>query len=433
MILPRGVAPATVHVRGASIERVGDWHDVPPGTPLHDVGHLLVMAGVVDTHVHVNEPGRTHWEGFETATRAAAAGGVTTLLDMPLNSIPATTSVAGLEAKREAARGKCHVDVGFLGGVIPGNLHELAPLARAGVFAFKAFMVPSGVDEFPCVSEHDLREAMPVLASLGLPLMVHAEHPDFIRPALADSRGGYDDYLASRPPESERAAIELLLRVVEGTGVHIHIVHLSSELGLETVRKARLRDARITAETCPHYLTFASSEIPEGATEYKCAPPIRSAADRDALWQGLRDGDIDGVVSDHSPCPPEMKVSNGDFFEAWGGIASVQLGLPIVWTAALGRGLTPSHVARWMCEAPSRLANLSTRKGSIAAGYDADLVIWDPSESFVVDPARLQHRHPVTPYAGRRLRGVVKETFVGGRHAFRDGEFPAPSGMLLVP
>lgn len=422
-----------MHVRGATIERVGDWNDVAAATTLHDVGGLVVMPGLVDTHVHVNEPGRTNWEGFETATRAAAAGGVTTLFDMPLNSIPATTSLAGLEAKREAASGKCQVNVGLLGGVIPGNLHELAPLARAGVFAFKAFMVPSGVDEFPCVSESDLRAAMPVLAELGLPLMVHAEHPGFIRPAPASSRGSYDDYLASRPPESEREAIELLLRVAGNTGVHLHIVHLSSESGLEAVRAARHRDARITAETCPHYLAFASSGIPAGATQFKCAPPIRSAADRDALWRGLLEGDIDQIVSDHSPCPPAMKESNGDFFEAWGGIASLQLGLPIVWTAALGRGLTPAHVARWMCEAPARLVGLETRKGSVAAGYDADLVIWDPGGSFVVDPSAMQHRHPVTPYAGQRLRGVVKETFVGGRHAFRDGEFPAPSGALLVP
>jgi allantoinase len=274
---------------------------------------------------------------------------------------------------------------------------------------------------------------MPVLAELDLPLMVHAEHPDHIGGVPAGSNGSYADYLASRPPESEKAAIELLLRVAEGTGVHLHIVHLSSKLGLETVRAARYRDARISAETCPHYLTWASSEIPEGATQYKCAPPIRSAADRDALWQGLLDADIDGIVSDHSPCPPDMKESNGDFFEAWGGIASLQLGLPIVWTAALGRGLTPAHVARWMCEAPARLVGLGTRKGALAAGYDADLVVWDHGASFVVDPALLHHRHPVTPYAGRRLRGVVKETFVGGRRVFRDGEFSPPCGALLVP
>ena len=433
VVLPGAVRPATVHVNGTTIERVSDWNDVPVGASLHDAGECLVMAGLVDSHVHINEPGRADWEGFASATRAAAAGGVTTVLDMPLNAIPATTSVAALDTKRAAASGQCQVNVGFLGGVIPGNVSELAPLARAGVFAFKAFLVPSGVDEFPAVSEDDLRAAFPVLAKLGLPLMVHAEHPTFIRGALSGERGDYQAYLASRPAIAEQAAIDMLLQLAAWCPVPLHIVHLSSALGLQTIRAAQQRGQRITAETCPHYLTWASSDIPDGATEYKCAPPIRDTTDREALWGALVDGAIDMIVSDHSPCPPAMKASGGDFFKAWGGIASLQLGLSAVWTAARERGLSPAHVARWMCAAPARLVGLNERKGRIVAGCDADLVVWDPEADFVVNPARLEHRHPVTPYAGCRLRGVVKATFVGGRLAFRDGAFPAPCGTLLVP
>ena len=436
-MLPTGVAPAVVHVFGASIAHVSAWNDVPSGVPVYDAGDRIVMAGLVDTHVHINEPGRTDWEGFATATRAAAAGGVTTVFDMPLNAIPATTSVAALDAKRAAATGQCYVNVGFLGGVIPGNAHELQALARAGVFAFKAFLVPSGVDEFPAVSEADLRSAFPVLAELGLPLMVHAEHPAFIREANTarddGSRGGYAEYLASRPAIAEQAAIELLLRRQDECPIPIHIVHLSSALGLSVLRAARAKGRRITVETCPHYLTWCAHDVPEGATEYKCAPPIRDAGNRDALWSGLIDGTIDMIVSDHSPCLPAMKDTDGNFFTAWGGIASLQLGLSAVWTEARKRDRSPADVARWMCEAPARLVGLDRCKGHIAVGYDADIAIWDADAEFVVNPARLEHRHPVTPYAGRRLRGVVNTTFRGGRLAYHDGAFSDPCGTLLVP
>ena len=437
VVLPTGVGPAAVHVHGTSIAHVSAWSEVPSDVPVYEAGDQIVMAGLVDTHVHINEPGRSDWEGFATATRAAAAGGVTTVFDMPLNAIPATTSVTGLDAKRAAARGHCSVNVGFLGGVIPGNAHELQALARAGVFAFKAFLVPSGVDEFPAVSEADLRDAFPVLAELGLPLMVHAEHPAFIGDAKTagsdSSRGSYAEYLASRPAIAEQAAIELLVRLSDACPVHLHIVHLSSALGLSVLRAARAGDQRITVETCPHYLTWCAGDIPEGATEYKCAPPIRDASDRDALWSGLIDGSIDMIVSDHSPCLPAMKDSGGNFFTAWGGIASLQLGLSAVWTEAKKRDCSPADVARWMCEAPARLVGVEQRKGRIVTGCDADIVIWDADAEFVVHPAHLEHRHPVTPYAGRRLRGVVNTTFIGGRLAYHDGVCSAPCGTLLVP
>ena len=375
------------------------------------------MPGVVDTHVHVNEPGRTKWEGFETATRAAAAGGVTTILDMPLNSIPATTTVEALEAKRESARGKSIVNVEYIGGIVPGNSHDIEPLARAGVRAFKCFLTPSGVDEFPNVTEADLGEAFPILARTGLPLMVHAEDPACLIESTRASRK-YDDYLASRPVEAEHSAIELIVKLMEWCPTPVHIVHLSSATSLDIIRRAKDRALPLTVETCPHYLTFAADEIPDGATEYKCAPPIRSASERDALWKGLIDGDIDLIASDHSPCPPAMKESDGNFFGCWGGIASLQLTLSAVWTGAHSRGIAIERVVEWMCKAPARLAGLSDRKGAIAGGYDADIILWDPDETWKVEPRSLRHRYPVTPYAGRELLGRVKATFVAGQLVF---------------
>lgn len=417
VVTPEGMRVASVHVADGQIVRLGTWEEVPPDIPVVDAGESIVMPGLVDTHVHVNEPGRTEWEGFQTATRAAAAGGVTTILDMPLNSIPATTTVNALEAKRKAAHGKTLVNVEFIGGVVPGNAGELEALRDAGVRAFKCFLSPSGVDEFPAVNERDLREAFPVLARLGLPLMVHAEDPAYLLPSRGSSRK-YGDYLTTRPVAAERAAITLLTEMMARAPTPVHIVHLSSATSLDIVRTARARGLPLTVETCPHYLTFAAEEIPDGATEYKCAPPIRDKAERDALWEALVAGDIDLVASDHSPCPPEMKETEGDFFSAWGGIASLQLSLSAVWTGARARGLKPERIAQWMSASPARLAGLQSRKGALAAGYDADIVVWDPHARFVVDPAELLHRHKVTPYAGRELFGKVSATYVGGRRIF---------------
>jgi allantoinase len=417
VVTPEGVRAASVHIAEGRIVRLGAWEEAPPGIPIVDAGESIVMPGIVDTHVHINEPGRTEWEGFETGTRAAAAGGVTTILDMPLNSIPATTTVDALEAKRKAARGKSVVNVEFIGGVVPGNVGELEALRDAGVRAFKCFLSPSGVDEFPAVRERDLREAFPVLARLGLPLMVHAEDPACLLTPRGSSRK-YGDYLTTRPVAAERAAITLLVELMARAPTPVHIVHLSSATSLDIVRTARARGLPLTVETCPHYLTFAAEEIPDGATEYKCAPPIRDKAERDALWEALVAGDIDLVASDHSPCPPAMKETEGDFFSAWGGIASLQLSLSAVWTGARTRGLKPELIAQWMSAAPARLAGLQDRKGLLAAGCDADIVLWDPEASFVVDPTELLHRHKVTPYAGRELFGKVLATYVGGRRIF---------------
>jgi allantoinase len=432
-----GMGPAAVHVRDGVITAVTAWEDVPAATPRIDVGDAVLMPGLVDTHVHINEPGRTEWEGFETATRAAAAGGVTTLVDMPLNSIPATTSVIGLAAKLAAARGRVHVDVGFWGGVVPGNEEQLEPLWDAGALGFKCFLCPSGVDEFGHVTEADLRAALPVLARLGAPLLAHAELPEpLARAALAvaelDPRS-YAVYLASRPREAEQQAIELLVRLARETVAHVHVVHLADADALPLLRAARAEGLRMTVETCPHYLHFAAEEIADGATDHKCAPPIREAENRERLWDALGAGDIDLVATDHSPCPPQMKgLDTGDFLRAWGGIASLQLTLPVAWKGARERGYTPVHLAEWMCAAPARLAGLQGRKGAIAPGCDADFVVWRPEAELTVHPARLFHRHPVTPYAGATLPGVVDATYLRGRRIYDAGRFPSgPLGRTL--
>ncbi|MDH5234672.1 MAG: allantoinase AllB [Gemmatimonadota bacterium] len=428
VVTAQGLRAAAVHVATADgrIVAVTAWDEAPAGVTRVDAKDALVMPGVVDSHVHVNEPGRSDWEGFATATRAAAAGGVTTLCDMPLNSIPATTTVAALEAKRRAAQvhasreqaSQAHasVHVEFIGGVVPGNRPELEGLAAAGVCAFKCFLAPSGVEEFPHVGERELREAFPVLARTGLPLMVHAEDPArLVAPLGRSDPRAYATWLASRPVDAEQEAIALVVRLMEEVPTPVHIVHLSSAGSLDMVRVARARGLPITVETCPHYLTFAAEEIPDGATAYKCAPPIRRASEREALWYVLIAGEIDLVASDHSPCPPAMKRADGDFIQAWGGIASLELSLPAVWTGARARGVPPERLAQWMCEAPARLVGLGQRRGVIAPGYDADLVVWDPEASFTVHPARLHQRHKVTPYIGRELFGVVRATYVSGR------------------
>ncbi len=422
VVTPEGVRPAAVHLNETNgrITSVAAWEEVEQGAALADVGDLLVMPGLVDSHVHVNEPGRTEWEGFASALRAAAAGGVTTICDMPLNAIPATTSVAALEEKRRAvreARGAKQVE--FIGGVVPGNTDELEPLAAAGVCAFKCFVSPSGVAEFSHVEEGDLLAAFPVLATLGKTLMVHAEDPAALAapPAGSDPRQ-YASWLASRPVAAEHAAIAMLIRLMDRWRTPVHIVHLSSASSLELVRAAQARGLPLTTETCPHYLTFAAEEIADGATKFKCAPPIRDRAQRDALWRALIAGEIDLVASDHSPCPPVLKETGGDFFQAWGGIASLQLALSAVWTGARARGVAPEQLVQWMSAAPARLVGLGDRKGRIEAGYDADLVVWDPDATFRVDPGALLHRHPVTPYAERELHGVVHATYVSGRLAF---------------
>jgi allantoinase len=426
VVLPDGVRPATIHVADGRIVGIGPHEDRAAADI--DAGDLVVLPGLVDTHVHINDPGRAEWEGIDSATRAAAAGGVTTLVDMPLNSIPPTTSPEGLRAKLQATAGRCHVDVGFWGGVVPGNAGVLEALAGNGVLGFKCFLTPSGVEEFPEVREADLREALSILARLKRPLLAHAELPALLcDPGPNADRRSYRTWLASRPAASEHAAIELLVRLASELGAHVHIVHLASADAVPILTAARAAGAAVTVETCPHYLTFAAENIPDAATAFKCAPPIREDTHRDRLWAALSAGRIDLVATDHSPAPPALKcLDDGDLLRAWGGIASLQLGLAAVWTGAAARGLPLESIVRWMSAAPARLAGLEATKGAIAVGRDADLVVWDPDAEMIVDPAALYHRHAATPYAGMRLRGVVHTTLLRGQVVFSGGSFANP-------
>ncbi len=417
------VRPASLRIVDGTIVEIGEE------APEVDFGDLVVMPGLVDSHVHVNEPGRTEWEGFATATRAAAGGGTTTIVDMPLNSIPPTVSVAALEAKREAAAGKLAVDVAFWGGLIPGSSDQIGPLVAEGVCGFKAFLVDSGVAEFPPVTPDELLGALPEMRDLDVPALVHAEDPARISVVVGDP-AEYGSYLASRPPNAEAEAVSGVARMARATGARIHVLHVSSG---EAVAVLSEGPPTLTGETCPHYLIFCSEEIENGATAFKCAPPIRSAEHREALWSGLVEGALSMVVSDHSPAPADIKrLEDGDFARAWGGIGSLQLRLAATWTGAVERGLSLPQMSRWLASEPARLAGLDLHKGQIAVGMDGDLVVWDPDGVTDVEGARLEHRHPITPYEGMRLRGSVVMTILGGVTVFDGGSIHGGDGRMLL-
>jgi len=421
--------PVAVGVTGERITSVSEYDDPPVAdrTVTLDDDEVL-LPGLVDTHVHVNEPGRTEWEGFATATIAAAAGGVTTILDMPLNAVPPTTTVVNLEQKRAVAEGQVRVDVGFWGGAVPDNLADLAPLHEAGVFGFKCFLIDSGVEEFPHLEPDAFAAAMTQTSRIGALMIVHAEDGGLIDEAALDG-AHYAGFLASRPRAAEDSAIRLVIEQTAASGGRAHVVHLSSSDAVPALHAARAAGIDVSVETCPHYLTFDAEHIADGATDLKCCPPIREADNREALWAALAAGDIDLIVSDHSPCTPELKQrGDGDFGQAWGGIASIQLGLPSVWTGARARGHSLSDVVRWMATAPADRVGLA-HKGRIEVGADADLVRLAPDEEFVVDPAKLHHRNPISAYAGRRLAGVVRETWLRGTPVTEED---APRGQLLT-
>ncbi|QUW84714.1 allantoinase AllB [Streptomyces mirabilis] len=431
VITPEGTRAATVAVAAGRITAVLAYDaEVPSGARLEDFGDDVLLPGLVDTHVHVNDPGRTEWEGFWTATRAAAAGGITTLVDMPLNSLPPTTTVDHLRTKQDVARPKAHIDVGFWGGALPDNVKHLRPLHDAGVFGFKAFLSPSGVDEFPELDQEQLARSLAEIAAFDGLLIVHAEDPHHL--AAAPQKGGrkYADFLASRPRDAEDTAIGNLIAQAERLHARVHVLHLSSSDALPLIAEAKRAGVRITVETCPHYLTLTAEEVPDGASEFKCCPPIREAANQDLLWQALADGTIDCVVTDHSPSTADLKTD--DFATAWGGISGLQLSLSAVWTEARKRGHSLEDVVRWMSTRTARLVGLDSRKGAIAVGLDADFAVLAPDETFTVDPAALQHRNRVTAYAGRTLSGVVKSTWLRGERIVADGEFGAPGGELLT-
>jgi allantoinase len=439
VVTPDGIRPAAILVDGERIKAVVSIDEAPAdGCIVHDFGHAAILPGLVDSHVHIDDPGRADWEGFEAATRAAAAGGYTFLVDMPLNCIPATTTVEALNAKRLAAQGKCRVDWAAWGGIVHDNQGDIEELAAAGVAGFKCFLIHPGIDEFTMVTESQLRSALPHVARTGLPLLVHAELPGPIDRATTALAGAdwrsYSTYLQSRPDEAELAAIRLMLSLCREYRFHLHIVHLSTSTALPEIRSARSEGLPLTLETCPHYLHLSAETISNGATLNKCAPPIRGRENREQLWQALRDGIIDQVVTDHSPCPQAMKrLAEGDFRVAWGGIASLSIALPLMWTEASERGFTLLDLARWMAAEPARLAGCGKHKGRIAGGYDADFVIFDPDQEFIVTENKLYYRHPVSPYLRETLRGVVKATYLRGNTVFAEGEFPGePRGREFL-
>jgi allantoinase len=426
-VTPEGIRPVSIGILDGRVAAIEPFETPPPATSTVRLNEdEVLLPGLVDTHVHVNDPGRAEWEGFDTATRAAARGGVTTIVDMPLNSLPPTIDVEALQIKRKAAEGRVYVDVGFWGGAVPGNLQSLQPLHDAGVFGFKCFLLDSGVPEFPPLTHFELADALRELREFDGLMIVHAEDAEVIDAAPPSCGRRYRDFLASRPRRAENEAIKAVIALARRTGARAHILHLSSADALPLIAGAKAEGLPITAETCPHYLCFTAEDIPDGATQFKCCPPIREDANRDALWQGLADGVIDLVVSDHSPCTVDLKrLDTGDFGHAWGGVASLQLGLPAVWTEARRRGLDLTRVVDWMATKPASLAGFA-RKGRIAVGMDADLAVFAPDQPFTVDVHALAHRNPVTPYHGRDLHGVVRSTWLRGREVVGD-----PFGQLL--
>lgn len=425
------VESGVVLVQGGKILSV--TQTPPPWAEIEDVGDAVVMAGLVDCHVHINEPGRTDWEGFHSATRAALCGGVTTLVDMPLNCSPVTVTPEALRLKLDSLRSKLHVDVGFWAGIVPGNGDQLQALMEAGALGGKAFMCHSGIDEFPASGLDELSHAARIFKPYDAPVLAHAEVVGPVEPT-AGGPESYRRYMLSRPPEWELKAIEQLIEVCRETGAPVHIVHLATAEALPMIEAARGEGLPLTVETCPHYLCLEAEEIGDGQTVFKCAPPIRGRENRDGLWEGLRSGLIDFVVSDHSPCPPEMKgLDEGNFATSWGGISSLDLGLPVVWTEAQRRGFGLQDVARWMSLGPSKLPRLDDVKGSLEEGKHADIVVWSPEESVTVRAEERHTRHRLTPYAGRTYKGRVEMTVLGGEVAYRRGNpFGAPLGVPLL-
>ena len=433
VVTPHGIKAAAVLVQDRRIFDVVPPDQLPAQISVKDFGEAAILPGLVDSHVHINEPGRTEWEGFRTATRAAAAGGFTLLVDMPLNCLPTTTTVAALEAKRQAASGQCQVDWMAWGGVVSDNQEHVEGLAAAGVPGFKCFLIHPGIDGFTMVTEQELRSALPHVARTGLPLLVHAELPGPVdaatrRLSQADW-SKYATYLQSRPDEAEVSAIQLMISLCREYHFRLHIVHLATSQALDMLRTAKSDGLPVSVETCPHYLHLSSDKIPDGQTLFKCAPPIRSRENCEKLWRGLQEGVIDLVATDHSPCPPEMKrLSERNFRPAWGGISSLSLALPVMWTEASGRGFTLADIARWMAEAPARLAGCEARKGRLAKDFDADFLVFDPETEFIATEAHLYYRHRVSPYLGEKLLGAVKATYLRGNCVFADGTFPGDPG-----
>jgi allantoinase len=422
-VTPEGIVEGLVLVKDGKIAEIAPL-ETSVDCPVTDLQENVLLPGLIDPHVHINEPGRTDWEGFDTATKAAIAGGLTTLVDMPLNAAPVTTTVANFEKKLAAAKKSLHTNCGFWGGVIPGNEKEIEPLIEKGVLGFKAFLTHSGIDDFPNATEADLRKAMPILARYKLPLLVHCELSEENDNWKQNDKRSYRNYLASRPTKWEDDAVAMMLRLCEEFNCPTHIVHLSSAGSLEQIAATKAKGLPLTVETGQHYLFFNAEEIPDGETRFKCAPPIREKENNDQLWKALGSGLIDFVATDHSPAPPDLKqIETGDFTSAWGGITSLQYALPVLWTAAKNRNFQLTDMARWLSENPAKLAGLHHRKGKIAKGYDADLLVLNPESIFTVSEIGTHHKHKVSPYNGLELKGIVEQTYLNGKQVYDHGNF----------
>jgi len=427
-----GEKPAAILIKGEKILDVVSIENIPENCPTEDMGNNVIMPGLVDAHVHINEPGRTDWEGFETATKAAAAGGITTIVDMPLNCIPVTTTVDALNQKIIATKDQLWIDCGFYGGLIPDNIQDLESLADAGVLGFKAFLSPSGIDEFPNISEKHLREALHILAKKGIPVLVHAELENGA--TSSEENKTYKYFQESRPKSWENNAIKLLIQLCREFNVHIHIVHLSSADILPEIAQTRKDGFPLTVETCPHYLHFSSERISDGDTRFKCAPPIWNGENRENLWAGLEEGIINFITSDHSPCTPELKnLEAGNFEKAWGGISSLQFALPVIWTECKQRGYSLEQLINWMSKQPAKFIGKDQQKGQISPGFDADLVCWNPDKKYIIKKEVIHHKNKLTPYEGESLYGVVNATFLRGQKVYENGQFLGkPKGKIIL-
>ncbi|MBT4155678.1 MAG: allantoinase AllB [Candidatus Marinimicrobia bacterium] len=427
-----GEKPAAILIKGEKILDVVSIENIPENCPTEDMGNNVIMPGLVDAHVHINEPGRTDWEGFETATKAAAAGGITTIVDMPLNCIPVTTTVDALNQKIIATKDQLWIDCGFYGGLIPDNIQDLESLADAGVLGFKAFLSPSGIDEFPNISEKHLREALHILAKKGIPVLVHAELENGA--TSSEENKTYKYFQESRPKSWENNAIKLLIQLCREFNVHIHIVHLSSADILPEIAQTRKDGFPLTVETCPHYLHFSSERISDGDTRFKCAPPIWNGENRENLWAGLEEGIINFITSDHSPCTPELKnLEAGNFEKAWGGISSLQFALPVIWTECKQRGYSLEQLINWMSNQPAKFIGKDQQKGQISPGFDADLVCWNPDKKYIIKKEAIHHKNKLTPYEGESLYGVVNATFLRGQKVYENGQFLGnPKGKIIL-
>lgn len=432
VLTPKGERPAAILIQEEKIMDVVSISEIPSDCPVEDMKNDVVMPGLVDTHVHINEPGRTDWEGFETATKAAAAGGITTLVDMPLNCIPVTTTVDALNEKIAATKNQLWVDCGFYGGLIPDNLQDIESLADAGVLGFKAFLSHSGIDEFPNINEKHLREALPIFANKGIPILVHAELENGA--IQSEDHSTYKSFQDSRPKSWENNAVKLLIQLSKEFDARIHIVHLSSADILAEIAQTRNDGYPISVETCPHYLHFSSEHISDGDTRFKCAPPIWESDNKEKLWSGLENGLINFITSDHSPCTAELKnLEVGDFEKAWGGISSIQFTLPVIWTECKTRGYSMDQLINWMSKQPAKFIGKDQQKGQISPGFDADLVCWNPDEKYIIQKEAIHHKNKLTPYEGESLYGVVNATFLRGQKVYENGEFLGnPTGKIIL-